>query len=109
MDLKINVCIDLSDQAQQFLSTLLGRAVAPVTEITAMEPVAEATEVTEVAKPSVSRDDLVRAATSLLQSGTPSGTLRDVITSFGVNALPELSESDFDACAQKLRALGATI
>lgn len=54
------------------------------------------------------RDDLTRAAVSLIDSGKKAD-LQDLLEKFGVSALPSLPKDHYVAFAGELKALGATL
>jgi hypothetical protein len=124
----INLTFDTFDEmvafAGQILGTQTGKAVAPVVQNTttgkAVTPQAPVTQATTVApetdaptKPIPTQGvkytmaDLAEAAADLMDTNLDG--LRDLLNSFGVEALPKLPEDKYPEFAAGLRALGGNI
>lgn len=74
---------------------------APVTPPRGQTPV-------PTAQPSYTMEDLSKAGMTLMDSGRQ-GELRNLLTQFGVQSLPELPKEQYGAFATALRGLGAQI
>lgn len=103
----------VSENASQPVHSVVPDITLPVvtpaqTPVTTVNPAVTPIAQVPVSTPTYSLDDLARAAMTLMDSGRQE-ELRQLLASFGVDALPALPQEKYGAFATALREKGAQI